>query len=329
MGTGTKGIVGIDVSKDKLDVSTKDAAGKRRRKSARNTPGGRADLIAWLESNGLAGATCCHESTGRYGDALADELHAAGFEVRVANPGRVKRFADAMGSRNKTDASDADVILEFAALMPPPVWTPPRAEIRSLRALLLVRDGLVGDRAEWANRAKAELPGDEASLARLQIARLDREVDDLDATISMAIGSDPELSGKRDLLSSIPGVGAVLAAVFLSLVPEGGFARAKELVAFAGLNPRRVESGTMRGTTRISKVGHGRLREALYMAAMSGMACNPILAAFAARLKAREGGMAGKAVVVALSRKLLTICHGVLRSKRPFEVPAAAPAPAS
>ena len=85
----------------------------------------------------------------------------------------------------------------------------------------------------------------------------------------------------------------------------------------------------MRGTTRISKVGQGRLREALYMAALSGMACNPTLSAFAVRLRAREGGMAGKAVVVALARKLLTICHGVLASKSPFEVRTGAPATAS
>jgi len=325
----SKGLAAIDVSKDKLDVSSRDAMGKRRRKTVRNTPGGRADLSAWFKANGLEGASVCLEATGRYGDALAEELHAEGFVVRIANPGRVKRFADALGSRNKTDSSDADVILEFAAALPPPVWTPPRAEIRSLRALLVVRDGLVGDRAEWMNRAKAELPGDEASLARLQIARLDREIADLDATLAMALSSDPALDAKRELLSSIPGVGPVLSAVFLSVVPESGFQRAKELVAFAGLNPRRVESGTMRGATRISKVGHGRLREALYMAAMCGMACNPLLAAFAARLKAREGGMAGKAVVVALSRKLLTICHGVLRSGRPFEAPPTAPAPAA
>lgn len=309
--------VGIDVAKAKLDVDAVKGSGKPRRKRVSNTKEGYAELAAWLAANGFAGAKVCLEATGRYGEKVAEALHDAGFIVSVANPGQVKPFIGSLGSRNKTDEADAAGIREFCRRMEPKPWTPPSKKTRLLRDLMVLRDAHVADATAWSNRIEGGLDPDADRLAKERLAEIRGHVETLEARIAEEIGGDDDLDGKRRLLESIPGIGDATIRVLLTELPADIPRRAKESAAYAGLNPARKESGTMVGKTSLSKRGRARLRTAMYMAALSSIRNNPIIKAFAERLRSRD--VKGKRLVCACARKLLTICCAVLRTKKAFD----------
>jgi len=313
--------VGIDVSKDKHDVQTLSAAGKKRRKSIKNDAEGIDAFVAWLIENGLAGAHACMEATGRYGIPLALALHKAGFTVSVVNPARIKSFGATRGVRNKTDSADAALILEYCAAMAPAPWTPQRNEVSELQDLLLVRKSFVDDRTRWANRAGSGLSGKALAAARKQVSDVEAKIAEVNGLIAEHISQDDGdggLDGKSRLLQTVPGVGPATAAVILAALPEKGLPDGKAAAAFAGLNPGRRESGTsVMGQSRISKMGNSTLRSALYLAALSAMRFNPGMKAFSERLE--ERGKTGKQRVCAVARKLIVLCNAMLRSGLPFD----------
>ena len=157
-------------------------------------------------------------------------------------------------------------------------------------------------------------------LAQATIAHLQLQIAAVDKAIAQTIDDDDELRGKRDLLLSINGVGETLAAVILAELPGPELLKSSaQAVAYAGLNPRKVQSGTsINLPTRISKIGNAKLRTALFMPAMAAMRHNPLIAAGVARLR-QKGHLKGKQIVIAAMRKLLVICFGVLKPRKPFD----------
>ena len=133
------------------------------------------------------------------------------------------------------------------------------------------------------------------------------------------LASHPELAQQRNLLVSIPDVGAQTAVVVIAELGEAAaFGSARAIAAYTGLVPRRHESGSsVRRRPRLSKVGNARLRRVLYFPALSAMHHNEAVRVFTGRLLAR--GKTKIAVVGASMRKLLHICYGVLESGRPFD----------
>jgi transposase len=191
-----------------------------------------------------------------------------------------------------------------------------------------MRVGFVASKVEWQNRA-ASVGGDAAAaaLANATIAHFIVQIEMVDRAIAETIDHDNDLRGKRDLLLSIDGVGETLAAVILAELPGPEvISTSAQAVAYAGLNPRRFQSGSsINHPTRISKIGNAKLRTALFMPAMVAMRHNPAVAALAERLRAK-GELKGKQIVIAAMRKLLVICFGVLKSGKPFDPAVAMPA---
>jgi transposase len=156
-----------------------------------------------------------------------------------------------------------------------------------------------------------------ASLVR-HITMLKTELADLDAQITRHVDQHPGLRQQRDLLLTIPGIGATTAARLLAECRAiTDFANARAYAAFAGLVPRERQSGTLRGRARLSKLGSSRLRLALYFPALAAMRHNPRLAPFAARLAA--AGKPKMVIVAAVMRKLLHLAFGVLKHQRAFD----------
>jgi transposase len=267
----------------------------------------------------------CLEATGRYSLGAALALHEAGHVVSVVivsvvNPAQIRDFARTKLGRNKTDGVDGAHIRDFCALFTPPAWSPPSQARRRLCDLRTMREGFIASRVEWQNRASSGVADATASdLARATIAHFQRQIDAVDAAIAETIDHDDELRGKRDLLVSIDGVGETLAAVILAELPgPDTLSRSAQAVAYAGLNPRRYQSGSsINLPSRISKIGNATLRTALFMPALSAMRYNPVIRALADRLRA-TGRLAGKQIVVAPMRKLLVLCFGVLKSGKKF-----------
>ena len=306
------------MAKAKVDVALKLAGGKWKTKVVANNAAGFDELRAWLAKHGVVNAHVCMEATGVYWERLAEDLTDHGFAVSVVNPARIKSFAAAQGVRTKTDAVDAKVIADFCASAAPFLWVPAAKSVRRLRALVGRRDALVELRTQELNRLETAATDVVRHSIEQVISMLDQQIRDIERQIKKDVDNDPTLRSQRELLSSIPGVGDSTAAMFLA--HYGGelrFAKARQAVAFAGLDTRKHESGSsVRGKPRLSKQGHSGIRRALYMPAMTAMSRTPWGKAFRDRLLA--AGKPKKLILGALMRKIVAIAYGVLKSGQPF-----------
>jgi transposase len=99
-------ILGIDVSKDSLDVAL--VKGERSdHKVFSNNGIGHKHLHNWLIAQQAGQVHACLEATGQYGEEVAEFLHRRGYPVSVVNPARIKRYGESKLHRNKTDKADA------------------------------------------------------------------------------------------------------------------------------------------------------------------------------------------------------------------------------
>lgn len=312
--------MGIDIAKAKFDVVLLNTDGKKLHRVFDNTPHGFHQFKRWLSRHKAKGTPACMEATGYYYLPLADFLHQANYPVHVVNPNRISAYAKSKLSRNKTDPLDAALIADFCLTQQPPLWTPPTPTERELLALTRRYDDLKETIQAERNRLESGIPSETVLQdIRQHIAFLEKQLTQMKAKLVAFVDQHPHLKQQADLLQSIPGIGALTAARLLAELPDWRrFDSARQVVAFAGLNPQHHDSGRYRRTyTPISKQGSVKLRTALYMPALVAMRCNPILETFAERLATR--GVTGKKRVVAVMRKLLHIVYGVLKSGKPFD----------
>lgn len=197
--------VGIDISKKKFDAALlKDD--KLKHKSFRNDKQGFSALTKWIIEHGGDQVHICMESSGVYGEAVAEHLHDAGFTLSVVNPVRVKGYAQSELKRIKTDKQDAGMIARFCFAHRPEHWHPQPKEIRQLRDLVRRLEALNNMRQQENNRLEAATWIVEEQLDR-HIAYLEKEIKDTKTLISRHIDSYPNLKNKKQLLESIPGIG--------------------------------------------------------------------------------------------------------------------------
>jgi transposase len=308
--------VGVDIAKASFDAA-RLAGGQYKHRKFDNTPEGFALFAEWLAGFGDEAAHVCMEATGAYSVPLAEYLAAQGFHVSVVNPAKIAAFAKSELSRAKTDKADAKLIARYCLALCPPAWTPPPPEIRKLLALLRRVEHLQEMERMEQNRLDTADPAIAGSIQAV-LATLEQELKATRAQIRRHFDDHPGLKQRRDLLESIPGVGAATAAWLLTLLSEHhGFIDAKQAVAQAGLAPAIRQSGQWAGKTRLSKTGDPLLRKALYMPMLSAMQFNPAIRVFCQRLTAN--GKPGLAVVCAAMRKLIHIAFAILKSGKPFD----------
>ena len=207
-------VVGVDIAKKKCDVAL-FMNGKFKHKTCLNNRQGFEELSQWLKRQGVERVRVCMEATGTYGNELATYMHDAGHTVSIVNPARIKGFAQGELLRTKNDKVDAALIARFCVAMNPVVWTPPPLEIRRLQSLVKRADALIVMRTQEQNRFGTAHETIESSIKE-HIGYLDQEIEKLKRQIAEHINSDPNLRTKRDLLSSIPGIGEATVAFILS-----------------------------------------------------------------------------------------------------------------
>lgn len=317
-------VVGIDVSKNKLDVALL-LHGKLKSKVIDNGPAGYQSLLAWLQKHGvpLAALPVCMEATGVYYERLALALHEAGLQVSVVNPACIKGFGHSENIRNKNDAVDAGLIARYCRAMAPAVWMPPPLAQRQLRAWTLRLESLKEMRQQEENRVEALTVsgmGDVVSHVQQHITWLNDEIKKLDEQIGDHIDRHPELKHDADLIASIPGIGRATAARVLGQIGDlRRFDNAKAFAAFLGVTPRqRLSGSSIKGRTMMSRTGNSALRAALYMPSLVARRHNPLLRRFAERLLGT--GMAKKAVIGAVMHKLAHLIYGVIHTDKPFDI---------
>lgn len=310
--------LGIDVGKADFHCALVDGSGKPRSNSFPNSRAGFERLGKWLENRGVDRVHACMESTGGWSEELGCYLHDRGHVVSIVNPLAIRAFGQSELSRTKTDKADAALIGRYCLAMRPGAWEPPSPAQRRLQHLVRRRVALVEMRVQEDNRLQAPGSEDVRSSLERSIAFLQEQVAAIDEEIRSLIDSDPTLRGKRELLESIPGIGERVSTGLLGEIPRlEEFRSGKALAAFVGLCPREYRSGSSVSVSWLSKVGNAHVRRLLYLPAIAASRFNPVLMAFARRL--RERGKRPKQIIAAVMRRLLVIAYGVLKSGRPFD----------
>lgn len=311
--------LGIDISKESFDVALLGAQ-QLYRGQFDNNRAGFIKLSRWLKKRKVRQVHACLEATGRYWEELALFLYDGGHAVSLVNPKLIKRHAEATMQRNKTDEQDALTIADYCGKQQPPLWEPPSEAYRQLKEMARHVTALKADRQRERNRLQSGLSNHDVTIAIEQhIAFLDAQIAQLEQRIQEHIDQHPDLKADKELLKSIPGIGDTVAATFLAEIPDVRlFAQADQLAAYAGLTPGEHRSGSsIHRPGRLVKWGNAHLRAVFYMPALSAYKWNPIVARLKQRLEDR--GKSKMTVVVACMRKLLHLCYGVLKTRKPFD----------
>lgn len=302
--------VGIDVSKDRLDVHAHPAGGNFA------VSRDHAGLLALAERlHGIPAELIAVEATGGFETVVVGALAAAGFPVVMVNPAQVRAFAQAIGRRAKTDPLDAATIAHFAAATRPELRPLNDAATQQLADLVARRRQIVQMIVAERQREKRANSRMRKSIARL-LKALEKELSSLEQDLDDSVRGSPVWREQEDLLASVPGVGKATARTLLAELPELGRLSRRAIAALAGVAPWTRQSGKWRGRAFIGG-GRATVRAALYMAALTASQHNPILAAFYRRLLQR--GKAKKLALIAVARKLLTILNALLRDHRTWQ----------
>jgi transposase len=319
----SQAVLGIDVSKDKLDVVLLQGEGRQQQQVA-NSASGHVRLVGWLRRAGVEELHACLEATGQYGEGVAEYLYAQGYQVSVVNPARIKAYGDSKLRHSKNDKADAALIATFCQRERPTLWAPAEESVRELQALVRHLEDLKNGRQQQRNRLQsggrsARVHADLAAL----VALLDQQIKEVSKEIREHIKRHTDLKRQHQLLKSIPGIGSLTAAVLLGEVRDiRSFLSARQLAAYAGLVPRQHESGSsVHKKPRLSKRGNAQQRgdgiPPLYFPAIVAMQHNPLMRALRERMA--KTGHSKMAIIGAIMRKLLHLAYGVLKTGKPFD----------
>lgn len=310
--------IGIDVAKHELVVATGF------RGEVRTAPNDEAGVRTLTEAlRALAPELIVLEATGGYEVLAVAALAAAQLPVVVLNPRQVRDFAKATGQLAKTDRIDARLLALYGERVRPPVRPLPDEATRALDGVLTRRRQLLEMRTAESNRLQQLLGHGQRPVKqslKKHIAYLDRELAMTDTELGRLIRESPVWREREALLTSVPGIGPVVARSLLGELPELGQLNRRAIAKLVGVAPLNRDSGTWRGRRTIHS-GRAPIRAVIYMAALVGTRCNPVLKAFYRRLLA--AGKPKKVALVACMRKLLTIVNHMVRTGQHWQTPAA------
>jgi transposase len=309
---------GFDVSKKFFDICVLSSDGKSTSKQMEYDKQGLSRLTEWLPS----GTHCVMEATGPYYLRLACWLHQLGFTVSVVNPLVIRRFSQMRLRRAKTDKMDAKLIAAYGQMEAPPSWEPPAQYLINLQQLDAASEQLQKQCTAWRNQLEAFTAGGlmdkpmKKFLTRM-ITQAEKELLEIQSRIDKIIVDHHQQMLKN--LTSIPGLGKKSASVLILIT--GGFTRFsdyKKLSAYVGLSPRIFESGSsIKGQSRICKLGMGRIRALLYVCAWSAKRCNLACRELYERLVAK--GKSKKLALIAVANKLIKLAFAIAIKNIPYD----------
>lgn len=297
-------VIGIDISKKKFDSSFLKEDGKWQNKTYCNDYEG---IVVFYKQLPEEERVFVMEATSSYYLKLAYFLHEKGEKVAVVNPLKIRRFAQMRFERVKTDKADARIIAQYGAQEELSYWSPLEYHIKDMRQICSIMEKLVQDQTMWSNKKEAlENDPKHSIIAMNEINNmlyvLDQAHDRLEKALDQIIFDHYEQENK--IIRSIPGVGLKTAVMLLALTNGfQKFSSYKQFISYVGLSPRIYESGTIKGRARICKMGMGRARQLLYMAARAASRYNKACRELYERLLAR--GKAKKLALIAVANKLV------------------------
>jgi transposase len=307
----TSAFIGIDVSKNQLDVAVRPTNEKMQ---FANEDDGIDMLIKRLQP--LQPALILMEATGSYHQLLLGRLLASGLPTIAINPRQARDFARAIGRLAKTDSIDAFVLAEFADKIRPELRPVADDATQQLDALCTRRRQLVAMVTAEKNRSHSA-PAPIRAQIKKHIVWLEKQIEQLENDLDKLIRSTPAWREKDDLLRSCKGIGPTTSHTMVASLPELGTLSRGQIAALVGVAPFNCDTGQHRGQRHIQG-GRIDVRCVLYMATLSAIRSNAVIRAFHQRLIA--AGKAKKVAITACMRKLLTILNAIVRTKTPWSV---------
>jgi len=304
-------LVGIDVSKDRLDVHLRPSGESF---AVARDGDGLAALVERLQA--LAPALVVMEATGGYETIVASALGAAHLPLTVVNPRQIRAFARATGRLAKTDRLDAAAIAHFAEAIRPPARPIAEPEAQALGELVARRRQVIEMMVAERNRRRTATQRRVLRAIDRHLELLQAELSELEGDIDGAIRNSPAWQADADLLTSVPGIGKATLRTLIAELPELGRLTRRKIAALVGLAPINRDSGTMRGRRTIAG-GRSAVRAALFMPAMVASKKNPLIAPYYKKLRA--AGKTAKQALTACMRKLLVILNAILRDRKPWQ----------
>jgi len=315
--------VGIDISKRVFDVAIL-AEQQYSIHQFPNNPTGFNALIDRLDIN-KQNTLFCLEATGIYSLALAQFLYQHQLSVLLVNPIKTHAFAKMEMARNKTDKADAKLIARYCAHLSQTNaidkhrFIPKLEQFEQLQAFITRLEQISKSKTQEINRLEGATDKRVKKWIKQTLAHLERQQLNIETQLQSLINDQESLAEQVKLLTSINGIANKSAWAILAYLGDIRlFTNAKQVASYAGMNPRQENSGSSINRSRLSKMGHGRLRRALYMPALSAAQHNPVLRDTYQRLIAN--GKPKKVALCAVMRKLLVLAYGVLKSGKPFDV---------
>jgi len=300
-------VVGIDVSKDWLDV----AMGSESLRMA-NDAEGITELVSRVRDAGAQ--LVVMEATGGYEMQAATAIAGAGLRLAVVNPRQVRDFAKATGRLAKSDRIDAHVIAAFGQAVDPQIVRLPDEQTLELQGLIARRSQLVGMRVQESNRLTL-MKGAMRKQIKAHIAWLDKAIGEVNTDLTARLRTSAAWREKDELYRSMKGVGPVTSGTLMASLPELGTLDRRSIAALVGVAPFNRDSGTFRGRRTIWG-GRAQVRHIVYMAATAAVRSNPVIKDFYERLIAR--GKPHKVAMVACMRKMITILNAMARTNTPW-----------
>jgi transposase len=303
----TNDSIGIDISKDFLDAHRLSDGDTGR---LPNAPAGFRALSAWLGED--IPARVVFEATGPYHRRFERTLSRQLPLVKV-NPLQARRFAQACGTRVKTDAVDARMLASFGNALALEPDQPIDEKQYELRELFSARGALIKDRTRLINRLQTQTLALVKRQSKARIEQLTRQLKALQQDINVRLQDCPSRARANAILRSIPGIGEVAAATILIEMPEVGTLRKKKAASLTGLAPMTQQSGKWRGKASIQG-GRKQLRDALYMPALVAVKHNPDMCdKYQSMIKQ---GKPQKVALTAIMRKLIELANTLVKADR-------------
>lgn len=305
-------IVGIDVSKERLDVTV---IPRGESFQVGNDHAGIDELAKRLTP--LRPDVVALEATGGFETVAAAGLTAAGFAVIIVNPAQVRAYGQALGQKAKTDPIDAGLIAAFVQATKPQIRPLADAQTQELGALVTRRRQIVQMITAEENRSQMALAKPARKSIKRLLTALHRELESLNADLDDHIRKSPVWRVRESLMTSVPGVGVTVARTLIAELPELGSLDRRQIAALAGLAPWTRQSGKWKGKSFIGG-GRSKVRTVLFMAALVASRFNPVLKAFRDKLVA--AGKPKIVAIVAVMRKLLTMLNAIIRDGKPWQI---------
>lgn len=315
--------IGIDISKINFNVSILKHKSYSDHQFKNNELGFKAFVKEVLKFK--SNSVFCLESTGIYSLGLAKFLHQKKLTTILVNPIKTHAFAKMEMARSKTDKADAQSIARFCKHLfdtdqiTKHLFQPQSEAFEGLRGLVVRLEQISSSKTQEKNHLEAAQNKAVIRSIKVSLRHVEQQRINVEDEIKRLITSDIQLSEQMGLLISIPGIGDKTAWRILAYLGDiSMFSNSKKVTSYAGLNPRIEQSGSSLNKSRLSKMGHKRLRKSMFMPALVAIKYHPKMVEMYQRLQ--ERGKPKKVAIAAVMRKLLVISYGVLKSGKKYDL---------